>query len=486
MSANNKGKKCYTNGEKNIYLSNTDPIPNGFYKGFTYKSKESLAARVAKTAQTKQSRYGTATYNNSEKSKNTCLAKYGVDNPAKSDFIQEKIRKTNLERYGTENVFQADAIKEKIKQTTLEHYGVENISQSVCKRQLMHDFWSTISNDRLSEIARKKQATCIAKYGVANPAQYSIVQDKISTTCQEKYGVPYFCMSDKCRSASSNNSSPNLFFEDLFHKANLSFDREYIIGRKSYDFKLNNILIEINPAATHNSTWGIFGGDAKDKYYHFDKSKLALDNGFRCIHVWDWDDPNKVLKLLTPVDTVYARNCMVQEISVVDSTAFINEYHLQGAVKSTVQLALIYNNSIISVMTFGKPRYNKRYQYELLRYCSAANVIGGAEKLFSYFIKHYNPDSIISYCDLSKFTGRIYEKLGFTYKDYTIGKHWYNPKTKRHITDNLLRQRGFDQLLGKEYGCFGKGTSNEQLMRDHDFVEIYDCGQATFVWNKIV
>lgn len=79
----------------------------------------------------------------------------------------------------------------------------------------------------------------------------------------------------------------------------------------------------------------------------------------------------------------------------------------------------------------------------------------------------------------------MYTRLGFDLKSKgTPTKHWYNPKTKKHITDNLLRQRGFDQLLGKEYGTFGKGTSNEELMITHDFVEIYDCGQSTYIWSK--
>ena len=58
--------------------------------------------------------------------------------------------------------------------------------------------------------------------------------------------------------------------------------------------------------------------------------------------------------------------------------------------------------------------------------------------------------------------------------------HWYNIKTGQHITDNLLRQRGFDQLFSTNYG---KGTSNRELMLQHNFVEIYDCGQSTYVWT---
>ena len=64
-------------------------------------------------------------------------------------------------------------------------------------------------------------------------------------------------------------------------------------------------------------------------------------------------------------------------------------------------------------MTFGKPRYNNKYQWELLRLCTQPKyrVVGGASKLFQYFIKIYNPESIISYCDRSKFNGSVYENI---------------------------------------------------------------------------
>ena len=138
-------------------------------------------------------------------------------------------------------------------------------------------------------------------------------------------------------------------------------------------------------------------------------------------------------------------------------------------------------------MTFGKPRYNKKYQWELLRLCTRPNsfVVGGAERLYRYFLSHYAPDSIISYCDLSKFTGDVYTRLGMTpLRTSKPTHHWYNPDLQVHITDNLLRQRGFDQLYGDLFGCYGKGTSNEELMKEHGFVEIYDCGQQSFEWKN--
>lgn len=176
---------------------------------------------------------------------------------------------------------------------------------------------------------------------------------------------------------------------------------------------------------------------------------------------------------------IYARLCKVDLVSTELATEFINKYHLQGYAKSTINAGLFYNKELVAVMTFAKPRYNKNYQYELIRYCAAYNIIGGAEKLFKYFVNTYKPESIVSYCDLSKFQGRVYEQLGFRLKTNSIkpSLHWFNIKTKKHITDNLLRQRGYDQLFGTNYG---KGTSNRDLMLASDFIEVYDCGQATY------
>ena len=133
-------------------------------------------------------------------------------------------------------------------------------------------------------------------------------------------------------------------------------------------------------------------------------------------------------------------------------------------------------------MTFGKPRYTQKYEYELLRLCTGhgLSVTGGASKLFNYFVKHYQSKSIISYCDLAKFTGHVYEQIGMKL-DHTTAPAKVWSKGNSRITDNLLRQRGFDALFKTSYG---KGTSNEQLMIDHNWLPVYDCGQAVYTYTS--
>ena len=181
---------------------------------------------------------------------------------------------------------------------------------------------------------------------------------------------------------------------------------------------------------------------------------------------------------------MYARNCIVKEVDKETCAKFIQDNHLQGYTNDKIRVGLFYNDSLVSVMTFGNPRYNNKYEYELIRYCSTMDVIGGANKLFHYFINSYNPSSMVSYCDCSKFSGNVYESLGFSFVDCRIGKHWHNQKTNEHILDSSLRAKGFDKLLGETYGYHGKGTSNVDLMIENNFTLVYDCGQSTYIWKK--
>lgn len=492
----NKGKKQeikklnYTNGTTNIKINEGDPIPEGFYRGqVRHMTKELFdehkKIQVAKTRETKLKRYGSEKYNNTEKRYQTNLEKYGSENYTQTEEFRKKSESTCLKRYGTKNVMSVTEIKERYKKALFDKYGVKNISQISSYRQKIQNTWYNKSEEELAEIVDKRIKTNLEKYGVEFYCATEECKEKIQNTCLEKYGKPYYVLTDDFRkSFNSQDSKPNLFFKQKLEEANIPFEREFTIGYKSYDFKVDNYLIEINPTPTHNSTLGIFNNPPLDKFYHRKKSELARDAGYSCINVWDWDDLDKVINLLKPRQKIYARKCQKKEISLIEANEFLNIYHLQGAIKASRCFALIYENEIVSVMTFGKPRYNKKYEYELLRYAASKDIIGGAEKLFKFSLERLNINRLISYCDCNKFDGTVYNKLGFKKIRVSICKHWYKIKTGQHITDNLLRTHGFDRLLGEQYGKYGKGSSNEDLMKNFGFLEIYDAGQATYIYEK--
>lgn len=318
-------------------------------------------------------------------------------------------------------------------------------------------------------------------WGIKTEEDKENILVKTRETNNEKYGVDYTCQRPEAK-VSNNNSKPNESFANLLDMANISYIREFPIDTYVYDFKINNFLIEIDPTYTHNINIGIYNNLPRDKTYHLTKTKLAKENGYRCIHVFDWDDSYKIINLLTPRIKIYAKECEIKEVDKKEAIEYLNKHHLQGYAKDKIRLGLYYKDELVSIMTFDKPRYNKNYEWELIRFCSHYLVVGGEQKLFNHFIKNYNPQSIISYCDNAKFEGKAYNKLGFSLVSEGIPTiHYYNIKTKVHITDNLLRQQGFDRLFNANYG---KGTNNEELMLENGFLQVYDCGQSKYVYTR--
>lgn len=421
----------YKESCKDIYGEN-------FYNVFNEKGK-----------QTKKKKYGDKNYNNLSKMKQTCLERYGVENAMMSKEIQERSKQTCLERYGAESYILSEEYR-----------------------------------DNLSVYLDRSRQTCLERYGVPIVTQNTEIKQKISKICQEKYGCEWNCMRSEAHNSHNVNSKPNLYVRELLDKYNIEYDIEFPIGKYVFDFKVGRTLIEVNPFATHNVNWSPYKNVKIDKDYHQVKTNTGKNAGYNVVNLWDWDDIEKVIKSFMHKTTIYARKCEVKIVFKNDAKKFLNEYHFQGNCKNqSIIYGLFYNNELIQIMSFGKPRYNKNYQYELLRLCTkfGYKVVGGSEKLFAHFVKDYNPKSIISYCDDSKFTGEVYKILGFELKYKPApSKHWYKYKGNIHITDNLLRQKGYDKLFGTNYG---KGSSNRDLMLENKFVEIYDAGQSTWTWK---
>ena len=341
-------------------------------------------------------------------------------------------------------------------------------------------------------VGKEYKKTCLSKYGVTSCAKLDSSKKKTIKTCMERYGVAYGLFTKQALEANKlgNKSKINENFAILLEKLNIKYNQEFAIQNYLYDFYLpeSNVLIELNPSFTH-TTIDTTAFKGKDKNYHLDKTNVAVNAGYRCINVWDWDDVFKIIISCKPKQKLYARKLILREVTKQQANEFLDEYHIQNSCYGNhINLGLYDNEQLVQIMTFGKPRYNKNYQYELLRLCSHSDyiIVGGAEKLFKHFTNNYNPESIISYCDVSKFSGDVYSKLGFDLlRQSAPQKIWNKKNSKEYITDNLLRQRGFDQLVGSRLNppqLYGKGTDNEKLMIRYGWLPIYDCGQKVFVW----
>lgn len=428
-----------------------------------------------------------------EKRKATVKSKYGVDNVSELSEVRDKLSEVNsskevkakraatcIQNWGVDNPSKSEIVKAKQRATFQHKYGVDNPMKDPSISKLISDIMSD------PEHVEAHRQHLLEKYGVKCTNDIPGVRDKMIETTLKNHGVPYYVMSPEYLTPKKSSviSKINESVAKEFNRAGLETEFEFRVDTKLYDIHIvgTNILIEVDPTYTHNSIGNHWDKYGLDKNYHTNKTRLAQKYGYRCIHLFDWDNLNTIIDMVRS-DKVkyYARKMRVEEVSKQLADEFISCNHLQRRCRgNTVNIGLFNDDELIEIMTFGTPRYNKKYQWELLRLCTRrrCEVVGGANKLFKYFVNKYSPHSVISYCDSSKFSGQVYSNLGFSHvRDTEPQRVWSRGSSK--ITDNLLRQRGYDQLFGTHYG---KGSSNDELMLQAGWLPVYDCGQKTFEW----
>lgn len=232
----------------------------------------------------------------------------------------------------------------------------------------------------------------------------------------------------------------------------------------------------------------------KTKTYHQNKTLDYIRKRINLLQIfeYEWLDIRKqsILKnmianrIADKREIVYARKCEVRAVTSKECTKFLLENHLQSSVQSPIAYGLIYNSKLIGLMTFGKPRFASLYDYELLRLAWDSNVkvVGGSERLFKHFISEHNPNTIVSYCDISKFRGDVYFNLGFkSSSDLLTSPNyvWFNPITK----DTKPRY----QTMKHKLIARGLGTLEQtevDIMLDLGYIRIHDCGNLKFIWDK--
>lgn len=103
----------------------------------------------------------------------------------------------------------------------------------------------------------------------------------------------------ECKKKQNTHSEPEWEFIHLLEKYNIKYECEYNLENKFwFDFYLPeyNILVDINPTYSHSAIKTTY--EAKRKYYHWDRRKLAKQNGYTCICIWDWDDKEAIVQAI--------------------------------------------------------------------------------------------------------------------------------------------------------------------------------------------
>lgn len=231
----------------------------------------------------------------------------------------------------------------------------------------------------------------------------------------------------------------------------------------------------------------------KDNNYHQQKSLAAINAGISLLHIfeYEWNNDKTRDKLIDLINhrlnssamrVEYARNCNVQFIDADTANKFLDDNHLQGKAAASVRLGLVSNNELLGLMTLGTPRFRSDAQYELIRlaFKKSTAVVGGAEKLFKHFIDMYDPNSIVSYCNIAKFSGNVYSRLGFKLDSITKpGYVWVNPQDGKVLSRyQTMKNRLVEAGLGTAE------QSESDVMHELGYLRVYDCGNYVFSYIK--
>lgn len=294
----------------------------------------------------------------------------------------------------------------------------------------------------------------------------------------------------KCFCEKSNIESEILeFIKELLPNTKIVENDRTVLDGKEIDIFIPSMKIgfEVNGLIWHSEKF------EDDITYHKNKTDIAEEKGYTLYQIFEdeWNEKQTICKsrieaiLGKTQNRLYARDCIIAEISQKEAKQFLNENHLQGYAVSKIRIGLFHNNELISVMTFGKPRINVSHgntdtQYELIRFSNKlkTSIIGGASKLFSYFVNTYKPKSIISFADRRWFTGGLYEKLGFQFEAATKPSYCYVVNKKRINRFNLRKN-----ILVEKYNCPENITEHE-FCNSNGWFRIYDCGTLKYVWKN--
>ena len=269
-----------------------------------------------------------------------------------------------------------------------------------------------------------------------------------------------------------------------FNKHIATFEADIIIPDKKLAIDYNGVYYHSELFKTSNA--------------HKEKKHAIEEAGYSFIQVWedDWHNPIKKEIILSRIksklglsEKIYARKCKVVELTerkeIVNAVKFLKNNHLQGNAPSSRKFALLYNDEIVELATFGKSRKlisGNTDKIELIRLCTKQgyNIVGGFSKLIKFALKELNVDSFISYADNDwiNYENNGYLKSGFSLIKETACNYWW---AKDGIRENRMKYTK-DKLCSMG---FDKSKTETEIMNSLGYYKVYGSGNLLFEYRQI-
>ena len=394
---------------------------------------------------------------------NTSSANWGVSHPMKSLEVQNKVKQTNLDTYGSEYFYQSNQFK--------------------LQRDIVM-FERLMKSDRLKD--RCTPNFQLSEYTNTH-GTYSWICTKCNKTFEDNLRDGKIPRCTHCYPITKHRSFLEIVVSDFckqYYPKLIENDRIVLKNiRRELDVYIPeiNLAIEFNGLLWHSEIFG-----KKDKDYHKMKTDMCREQGIQLIHIFEdeWISKESIVrsvlkfKMKKITNVVYARNCIIKEVSNEDAFSFLFDNHLQGYING-YHLGLYNDNILVAMMTVGSPRFNKSFDLEIYRFCNALNttITGGFTKLLRQVEQIKKPNNVISYVDRRYGNGNSYKYAGFDFLHETLPGYFYIGPPDYQRKSRLGFQK---HLLKDKLPLFDETLTEWENMQINGYDRIWDCGQLAF------
>jgi len=227
-----------------------------------------------------------------------------------------------------------------------------------------------------------------------------------------------------------------------------------------------DLIIEYNGNIWHSEKF------THDLYNIKNKTKLANDNGLRCIHIREdqWLENKQLVKNLLKSQLgifnhrIGARETIKREITQKEYKELC-QYHLQGYRAAKYKRGLFYKDKLIACIGYDS-------KGELIRYVvkNGWQIMGALPKLIK------NEPIKFSFCDLSFFTGNSYTKSGFKLDHITKPNYRYIKNNLSVSRNSMMKHR-----LKNKFENFNQNLTEVQNCANNGWYRLFDSGSAKYV-----